>query len=151
MRFGTMGGMKTFNLNISGNVDIIVQVPDDREIQREEAYAVALIQLQEIIVDGTYPINQRLWPCIFCDVHFSTQAELMGHVRSEEHLQKTSGIQKLADKHLKKIEEETVVSRVTPSAPIPKMHSKPIPKMQSSEHHKEYMRQYYVRKQLGEI
>jgi hypothetical protein len=88
MSSGTFGLMKTFNLNIGGNEDIIIQVPDDIEMQREEAYALALLQLQEKIVDDVYPINQRVWPCIFCDTRFTDQAELMGHVRGQDHLAK---------------------------------------------------------------
>ena len=141
MRFGTMGGMKTFNLNISGNVDIIVQVPDDIDMQREEAYAVALIQLQEKIVDGVYPIRQRVWPCIFCDQRFTEQTELMGHVRSQDHLMKVAGIQKLAEKHLQKKPEEPSTYQFEPYRK----------RSSSREHEKEYQKQYYIRKQLREI
>ncbi len=133
--------MKTFNLNVSGNLDIIVQVPDDIELQREEAYAVALIQLQEKIVDGAYPINQRVWPCIFCDKRFPEQAELMGHVRSQGHLTKVAGIQKLADKHMRRKQEEPNSYQFEPYRRG----------TSSSEHEKEYAKQYYIRKQLGEI
>jgi hypothetical protein len=141
MGSGTMGGMKTFNLNIAGSPDIIIQVPDDMEIQREEAYAVALMQLQEKIVDGVYPINQRVWPCIFCDTRFTDQAKLMGHVRSQDHLTKVAGIQKLAEKHMRKKQEEPNSYRFEP-------HRTGI---SSNEHEKEYAKQYYIRKQLGEI
>jgi hypothetical protein len=141
MSSGTMGGMKTFNLNIAGSSDIIIQVPDDMEIQREEAYAVALMQLQEKIVDGVYPINQRVWPCIFCDTCFTDQAELMGHVRGQDHLTKVAGIQKLAEKHMRKKQEEPNIYHFEP-------YSR---RRRSSEHEKEYQKQYYIRKQLGEV
>jgi hypothetical protein len=133
--------MKTFNLNIAGSNDITIQVPDDMEIQREEAYAVALVKLQEIIVDGTYPVNQRVWPCIFCDTCFPDQAGLMGHVRSQDHLAKAASIQNLAEKHMKKQQEELSTYHFTPYRNS----------SSSSEHEKEYARQYYIRKQLGEI
>ena len=143
MRSGTIGWMKAFNLNLGGSQDIIIQVPDDIEIQREEAYAIALIQLQEKIVDGVYPIRQRVWPCLFCDAWFTEQAELMGHVRSQEHLVKVAGIQKLADKHLQRPEDN---ERADKPQSVPDR-----PLRRSSEHHQEYMKQYYIRKQLGEI
>jgi hypothetical protein len=139
--FDTIGSMKTFNLNIAGRQDIIIQVPDDMEIQREEAYAVALMQLQEKIVDGVYPINQRVWPCIFCDKRFTEQAELIGHVRRDEHIQKVSKIQKLAEKHMKKQQEEPSAYNFLPYRE----------RRSSSEYEKEYQKQYYIRKQLGEI
>jgi hypothetical protein len=141
MSSGTMGRMKTFTFNFTGSDDIIVQVPDNSEMQREEAYALALIQLQEKIVDGVYPINQRIWPCIFCDQRFTRQAELMGHVRSQERLAKVTGIQKLADKHIGKKREEPNVYQFEP-------YSR---RRSSSEHEKEYQKQYYIRKQLGEV
>jgi hypothetical protein len=141
MSFGTMGGMKTFNLNIAGSSDIIIQVPDDIEMQREEAYAVALMQLQEKIVDGVYPINQRVWPCIFCDKRFTDQAELMRHVRSQDHLTKVAGIQKIVDKHMRKKQEEPNIYQFEPYSG----------RSSSSEYEKEYQKQYYIRKQLGEI
>jgi hypothetical protein len=141
MRSDTMGGMKTFNLNIAGSSDIIIQVPDDVEIEREEAYAVALMQLQEKIVDGVYPINQRVWPCIFCDKRFTDQAELMGHVRGQDHLTKVSGIQRLAEKYMRKKQEEPNTYQFAP-------HSR---RGRSSEYEKEYQKQYYIRKQLGEV
>jgi hypothetical protein len=133
--------MKTFNLNIQGSKDITIQVPDDMEIQREEAYAMALVKLQEIIVDGVYPVNQRVWPCIFCDKCFTDQAELVGHVRSQEHLAKAALIQNLADKHMRKKREEPNTYHFEP-------YSR---RRSSSEHEKEYQKQYYIRKQLGEI
>ena len=129
--------MQTFHLNLGGREDIIIDVPDAIQIQREEAYALALMQLQEKIVDGVYPINQRVWPCIFCDTRFTGQSELMGHVRGEEHLAKVAGIQKLADKHLQQPQDG-------PTIPPPVLS-------RSSEHEKEYQKQYYIRKQLGEI
>jgi hypothetical protein len=134
-----MGGMKTFTFNLTGSDDITVQVPDDSEMLREEAYALALMQLQEKIVDGVYPINLRIWPCIFCDQRFTRQAELMGHVRGQEHSAKVAGIQRLAEKHMKKQQEEPNLNQFVPD------------RSSSSEHHKEYMRQYYIRKQLGKI
>ena len=138
---GTIGLMKTFNLNTVGGVDIIIQTPDELDMQREEAYAVALIQLQEKIVDGVYPINQRVWPCIFCDKCFADQAELMGHVRGQDHLEKVAGIQKLGEKHMRKKQETPGIYQFEP-------HRK---RRSSSEHEKEYQKQYYIRKQLGEI
>jgi hypothetical protein len=104
--FDTIGLMKTFNLSIAGSDDIIIQAPDDSDTQREEAFALALVQLQEQITDGVYPINQRVWPCIFCDVRFNRQAELMGHVRSQDHLAKTAAIQRLAEKHIGKKQQD---------------------------------------------
>ena len=133
--------MQTFHLNIGGSKDIIIDVPDDIKMLREEAYALALIQLQEKIVDGVYPINQRVWPCIFCDQRFTEQAELMGHIRSQDHLAKVAGIQKLAEKHLQKKPEE-------PSTYQFESYRK---RRSSSEHEKEYHKQYYIRKQLREI
>jgi hypothetical protein len=35
--------MQTFKLNIGGSQDIIIQVPDGIDMQREEAYALALL------------------------------------------------------------------------------------------------------------
>ena len=130
--------MQTFHLNIGGSKDIIIDVPDDIKMQREEAYALALMQLQEKIVDGVYPINQRVWPCIFCDQRFTEQTELMGHVRGQDHLTKVAGIQKLADKYMGRKQEEPVIHH-------------PVPMRSSSEHEKEYQKQYYIRKQLREI
>jgi hypothetical protein len=141
MGSGTIGLMKTFNLNIGGSSDIIIQVPDHIDMQREEAYAVALIQLQEKIVDGVYPINQRVWPCIFCDKRFTDQPELMGHVRSQDHLTKVASIQKLAEKHMGKKQEEPSPYNFVPYRE----------RRSSSEHEKEYQKQYYIRKQLGEV
>jgi hypothetical protein len=99
--------MKEFKLNI-GQRDIIIQVPEDHEIQREEAFAVALVKLQDIIADGIYPITvtKRVWPCIFCDKNFKDQPKLMAHVRSDEHKEKAKSIKGLADKHMKKPEVE---------------------------------------------
>lgn len=101
--------MKEFKLNI-GEKDIIIQVPQDHEIQREEAFAVALVKIQDIIVDGMYPITvtKRVWPCIFCDKDCKNQAKLMAHVRTDEHKEKAKVIKRLADKHMEKPKEETL-------------------------------------------
>jgi hypothetical protein len=135
--------MKTFNLNIAGSQNIIIQVPDNIDMQREEAYALALMQLQEKITDGVYPINQRVWPCIFCDLRFTDQAELMGHVRNQDHLTKVAGIQKLAKKHMKKQQAVPNTNQFEPYSYRGRSSS--------SDHEKEYQKQYYIRKQLGEI
>ncbi len=96
--------MQEFKLNLGGTKDIIIQVPEEHEIVREEAFAVAIVKLQEIIADGVYPVEvtKRLWPCIFCDVKYKDQAKLMAHMRSAEHKEKNKGIYNLADKHMKK-------------------------------------------------
>jgi hypothetical protein len=134
--------MQTFHLTLAGSKDIIIQVPDGIEMQREEAYALALLQLQEKIVDGVYPIKQRVWPCIFCDTCFTDQAELMGHVRGQDHLTNVAGIQKLAEKHMRKKQQEEANT----------YHFEPYGRRsRSSEHEKEYQKQYYIRKQLGEV
>ena len=94
--------MKEFKLNL-GEKDIIIQVPDDVQIQREEAFAIAMVKLQEIVTDGVYPITvtERVWPCVFCDKSYSKQPKLMAHVRSDEHIEKEKFIKRLADKHMK--------------------------------------------------
>lgn len=96
--------MKEFKLNIDTQ-DIIIQVPNDIEIIREEAFAIALLKLQEIIVDGTYAIRQRVWPCLACGKLFKNQTKLMAHVRKDEHIKKEEPLHFLADKHMKKKEE----------------------------------------------
>jgi hypothetical protein len=130
--------MKEFNFEEG----IIIRVPDDREMQREEAFAIALLKLQEIIADGSYAVTQRLWPCIFCDIAFKNQTKLMGHVREESHVKKEASLHRLADKYMEATKDEPPPHQFAPYEST----GKP-----ATEHHKEYAKQYYIKKQLGEI
>lgn len=105
--------MTEFKLNI-GREDIIIQTPEELGVKREEAFSIAMVKLQDLIADGILPINKRIWSCIFCDTEYEEQAELMGHLRSEEHIKKLAPIKKLADKHMPK----------EPSSPEPKVSFK---------------------------
>jgi hypothetical protein len=77
--------MKTFKLNLSER-DIIIQVPDELETNRDEIFALASMELAEQIADGNVRIIERTWPCIYCSKRCKNQIKLQTHLHTHDAL-----------------------------------------------------------------
>jgi DNA-binding transcriptional regulator YiaG len=72
--------MKTFQFHLQEGKDILIEVPDELEITREEVFALAALETQEQIADGNVQIIRRVWPCLYCKAEYETQGELVHHL-----------------------------------------------------------------------
>lgn len=79
--------MKEYRLNLIGKKDIIIEVPEGMEVSRDEAFSLAIVEMQKKIADGLIPfeVTKRFWPCIFCGKSWNDQFKLLKHLDSDSH------------------------------------------------------------------
>jgi DNA-binding transcriptional regulator YiaG len=76
--------MKIFRYNVQEDKDVIIHVPDELEVKREEVFALAALEAQDQIANGNIRVTQRIWPCLYCGTDYDEQGALLQHLPSHE-------------------------------------------------------------------
>jgi len=139
--------MQTFKFHLHEGKDIIIQIPDELEVKRDEVFALAALEAQDQIANGNIVVTKRIWPCFFCDTEYEEQGELLRHLIIHEKLEK-----RLKEKltHLYKKTGENITPTLTSPAPVPITQPDPLLKQQTAYEGTDGHRARQIRSSLGE-